>query len=147
MPVLAELARWGYQWAWSKPRGGERIDIGAIFRLTGGLVDTDPEIDGELEVTVTDGDRDGGSSTYTVTVGRGLAFVVEEAASAPKASVSGDTAAWVRAFAPTPDLSGLTITGDRALADSVISQLAQADLQETVRERSSAAPAADSRAA
>ena len=33
MPVLAELARWGYEWAWSPPRGSETIDLGAIFRL------------------------------------------------------------------------------------------------------------------
>ena len=38
MPVLAELALWGYRWAWSQPRAGERVDIGAIFRLVPGLV-------------------------------------------------------------------------------------------------------------
>ena len=38
MPVLAELALWGYHWAWSQPRAGERIDMGAILRLVPGLV-------------------------------------------------------------------------------------------------------------
>ncbi len=38
MPVLAELALWGYRWAWSQPRAGERVDLGAIFRLVPGLV-------------------------------------------------------------------------------------------------------------
>ena len=30
MPVLGELARWGYQWAWSAPRSSERV---AAYRL------------------------------------------------------------------------------------------------------------------
>ena len=43
MPVLGELARWGYQWAWSAPRSSERVDLGAIFRLAPGLVEaTEP---------------------------------------------------------------------------------------------------------
>ena len=33
MPVLGELALWGYRWAWSQPRAGERVDVGAILRL------------------------------------------------------------------------------------------------------------------
>ena len=32
LPVVGALARWGYQWAWSPPRPGENIDIGAILR-------------------------------------------------------------------------------------------------------------------
>ena len=38
MPVLGALARWGYDWAWSAPRAGEDIDIGAIVRLAPGLL-------------------------------------------------------------------------------------------------------------
>ena len=41
MPVLGELALWGYRWAWSQPRSGERVDMGAIFRLVPGLVRRD----------------------------------------------------------------------------------------------------------
>src|ERR671916_2209490 len=37
LPVLGALARWGYQWAWSPPRGDEQVDIGAILRSTPGL--------------------------------------------------------------------------------------------------------------
>ena len=36
MPILGELARWGYEWAWSAPRASERVDLGAIFRLSPG---------------------------------------------------------------------------------------------------------------
>src|SRR5206468_12916580 len=38
MPVLGELARWGYEWAWSLPRATESVDLGAIFRLAPGLL-------------------------------------------------------------------------------------------------------------
>src|SRR6478672_10932730 len=38
MPILGELARWGYEWAWSPPRATESVDLGAIFRLAPGLV-------------------------------------------------------------------------------------------------------------
>ena len=32
LPVIGELARWGYQWAWGPPRPGENVDVGAILR-------------------------------------------------------------------------------------------------------------------
>ncbi len=38
MPILGELARWGYEWAWSAPRASECVDLGAIFRLAPGLL-------------------------------------------------------------------------------------------------------------
>ncbi len=38
MPILGELARWGYEWAWSTPRASECVDLGAIFRLAPGLL-------------------------------------------------------------------------------------------------------------
>ena len=31
MPILGALATWGYEWAWSAPREGEDIDVGAIL--------------------------------------------------------------------------------------------------------------------
>ena len=52
MPVLGELARWGYEWAWSAPRGSETIDLGAIFRLAPGLVQTSGAT-GTVEMSVT----------------------------------------------------------------------------------------------
>ena len=57
MPVLGELARWGYEWAWSSPRGSESIDIGAIFRLAPGLIRGNGA-DGTVEFVVgADGDE------------------------------------------------------------------------------------------
>ena len=61
MPILAELARWGYEWAWSAPRASESIDIGAIFRLAPGLVGP-RGARGTIQCTVTDA-RQGGPAS------------------------------------------------------------------------------------
>jgi DNA-binding HxlR family transcriptional regulator len=146
LPVIGELARWGYQWAWSPPRNGERVDIGAILRLAGGLLDPTSESPARLELTVTDGERDGGPITYTIETGSGGVIVTQQSAQDASAKVTGDTAAWVKAFAPAPEFSALQISGDRASAEIVLGQLSQLDLQSTIREREDAA-AAERRAA
>src|SRR4051812_68920 len=52
LPVVGALARWGHRWAWSPPRQGERVDVGAILRgATGRPVDA--SVHGTLEVVVT----------------------------------------------------------------------------------------------
>lgn len=124
MPILAELAEWGYKWAWSLPRGEERIDLGAIFRLAPGLVHLDH--DAELEFTVTDGHRETGPLTYAITSADGHVQVVEEPAGAPDARVTGTSAGWVTAFAPGSDSSGLQVSGDAELARDVLAQLSRA---------------------
>ena len=37
LPVVGELARWGYGFAWGPPRPGERVDVGAVLRAATGL--------------------------------------------------------------------------------------------------------------
>lgn len=130
MPILGELARWGYGWAWTTPRSGERIDIGAIFRLIPGLVSANGG-DGEVELTVTDGHREGGPTTYTVTLSGGTVQLHEQFSDGPTAQVSGDTSAWVQALAPGTDVSSLQFSGNRSLADLLIGQLSSAALQDT----------------
>ena len=71
-PVLGELARWGYEWAWGPPRPSERVDLGAIFRLIPGLVDRENRATGTIELTVTDGHGDA-PAVYRVTLGPGRA--------------------------------------------------------------------------
>jgi hypothetical protein len=51
MPVLGELARWGYAWTWSSPRDCEANELGAIFRLAPGLL-ASAGITGVVELTV-----------------------------------------------------------------------------------------------
>jgi DNA-binding HxlR family transcriptional regulator len=126
MPVLAELALWGYRWAWSQPRAGERVDLGAIFRLVPGLVNAAGR-SGEVECTVMDGHREGGPLTMTVKLRDGGCQVAEQPSEAPVVRVSGDSRSWISAFSPGGDMTTLTITGDRALAEHMIQQLARAE--------------------
>jgi len=118
MPVLGELARWGYEWAWSAPRSGERVDIGAIFRLAPGLINP-RSATGTVECTVTDG------ATYTFDFEGDRFGVAERSAEGAVTRIRGDTEAWVRAFSPEPDRdrSGLRIEGDRNLSDALLDGL------------------------
>jgi DNA-binding HxlR family transcriptional regulator len=120
MPTLGELARWGYEWAWSAPRDNEAIDIGAIFRLAPGLVHPPRQLKGSVELTVEDA---AGRITYTVSMSGGDATVVERAADDADARVSGDAGAWIAAFSPERDRGGLRVSGERRLADAVLAGL------------------------
>ncbi|MDE3134610.1 MAG: helix-turn-helix transcriptional regulator [Acidobacteriota bacterium] len=127
MPVLAELALWGYRWAWSQPRTGERVDVGAILRLVPGLLRAERR--GEVECTITDGHREGGPLTVTVTMDQRASSVSEEPSDRADARIRGDSRAWVSAFSPGGGISSLQISGDRAIAEQMLSGLARADLQ------------------
>jgi DNA-binding HxlR family transcriptional regulator len=122
MPILAELARWGYQWAWSAPRSSERIDLGALFRLAPGLIEA-AGAQGEVELTVSGGSRDGGGAKFTILLEGDHAEVREEPCQQADTRISGDLSAWVRAFSPDEDRSGLSVQGDHALADTVLAGL------------------------
>ena len=116
MPVLGELARWGYEWAWSAPRGSEAIDLGAIFRLAPGLIHGTGST-GTVEFTVTGEDHDGDRTpAYTITLSDSRATVEEREAERPDARVRGDRSAWIGAFSPDRDRGGLSVTGDAELA-------------------------------
>ncbi len=78
MPVLAELARWGYEWAWSAPRASESVDLGAIFRLAPGLVQADG-LSGTVEFAVSDGTQGGGTATYSFSLAGGRVTISERA--------------------------------------------------------------------
>lgn len=142
LPVLAELARWGYEWAWSTPRGGERVDIGAIFRLAGGLIGS-RETAATVQFTVTDADAEDGPAFFSVNLGSDGANVVEQPTADPAATASANTAGWVRAFAPARDTSGLTIEGDGELVHAILADLAQETIQRSARERADAGPETD----
>ncbi len=122
MPVLGELARWGYEWAWGTPRGAELVDLGAIFRLAEGLIRA-AGLTGVVELTVSDGQTDGGPSAYAITIAAGQASIREQAPERGDARVVGDRAAWVQAFSPSRARDGLAVDGDQALADLVLDGL------------------------
>jgi DNA-binding HxlR family transcriptional regulator len=118
VPVLGALARWGYDWAWSEPRPGEAVDVGAIFRLAPGMLEpSGPERTVELLIS----DRE---VAYAITLSSERVEVAERQAPGAEAHVSGPTAAWVAAFSPAQDRVGLEFRGDAALASRVLDGLA-----------------------
>jgi hypothetical protein len=122
-PILGELARWGYEWAWGPPRGSEKVDIGAIFRLAPGLVEP-AGVDATVEFVVRDEAHDGQSTCYSFTVAGDHLTLTEQPSSNPDARVRGDLDAWVRAFSPDRDRSRLAIEGNSELAQQLLDGLA-----------------------
>jgi DNA-binding HxlR family transcriptional regulator len=121
-PVLGELARWGYEWAWSPPRGAERVDLGAIFRLIPGLVNGRTAASGAIDLEVTDSPT-GSPTVYRVTMAGDSAAIAEGSDDAPDATVTGTMATWIRALGPVGDHEGLRITGNTVLASTLLDLL------------------------
>jgi DNA-binding HxlR family transcriptional regulator len=123
MPILGELARWGYEWAWSSPRSSEAVDIGAIFRLAPGLVHPAHDLQGSVEVNVSDANEGGEAASYSLVASGDRTAIEERPAERADARITGNTAAWVAAFSPDHDRGGLLVTGDRALAERLLDRL------------------------
>ena len=123
-PVLGELARWGYEWAWSPPRTSERVDLGAIFRLVPGLVNRDTGAAGIVDLEVTDSPS-GSASHYRVTMSGSKAEIADnpEDGSAD-AAVQGTSSAWIRALGPMGDREGLKSSGNASVAWGLLDLLA-----------------------
>ena len=134
MPILGELARWGYEWAWSPPRASESIDLGAIFRLAPGLLPRVPTT-GTVEFVVEDPDR---RADFTFTLSDERISVEERPADGADARVTGATEQWVRAFSPGRDRSGLELTGDQQLAEALLDALAAGGRRASARAREAA---------
>jgi DNA-binding HxlR family transcriptional regulator len=132
MPILGELARWGYEWTWGPPRASERVDLGAIFRLAPGLVTATSALRGTIELTVEDANQDGATS-YALTVFSGRATIVERPAEQPDARVTGTTAAWIEAFSPSGNRTGLRVSGDGQLANLLLDGLSQSTARRSDR--------------
>jgi DNA-binding HxlR family transcriptional regulator len=133
MPVLGELARWGYEWAWGPPRESETVDVGAIFRLAPGLIPANGN-SGTVEFAVEEGDA---CLSYCCAVSSNGVVVEERQPREPDATIRGTRSGWVRALLPEHDRDGLNISGDRSLAEALLAHLAA----ERSRKRHSAAAA------
>jgi hypothetical protein len=129
MPVLGELARWGYQFAWGPPRDSETVDVGAIFRLAPGLIEPNGS-SGTVEFTVEEGEH---RLSYCCAVSSDGVVVEEKEPREPDAQVKGNRSDWVRALMPEHDREGLKITGDRTLAEKLLTHLVA---EESARRRS-----------
>jgi DNA-binding HxlR family transcriptional regulator len=122
MPILGELARWGYEWAWSPPRASESVDVGAIFRLAPGLLGRSQGT-GTVEFVV---DGPEVPSAYTFVLSDDGVTVEERAADGADARVRASVEGWIKAFSPERDRSGLDLSGDQALAETLLNGLAAA---------------------
>ena len=118
LPVVGALSRWGYDWAWSPPRPGEAIDIGAILSSATGLPVPARAKGGTVEIVV--GAR-GGDRVYAMGIGRdGMTIEERDEAGEADARVSGAERAWIEAFSPSGSRAGLKVEGDERLADAVL---------------------------
>jgi DNA-binding HxlR family transcriptional regulator len=132
-PVLGELARWGYEWAWSPPRTSERVDLGAIFRLVPGLMNGSTAASGSVDLEVTDSPA-GSPTVYRVTMTGDSAQIAETPDDTPDATVTGSVATWVNALGTIGDRSGLRITGNAALASTLLDLLSLGQGREAAME-------------
>ncbi len=118
LPVLGALARWGYDWAWTAPREGEAIDIGAILRILPGVGAPAAGASGTAELEVTR--PDGRTCHYTVKVSRTSITISEEPAPDADAHIAGSEQDWIEALGPGSDRDALNIAGDERLATVVL---------------------------
>jgi DNA-binding HxlR family transcriptional regulator len=121
LPVIGALSRWGYQWAWSEPRTGEAVDIGAILRSLPGLA-APKGFRGVVQVVVVrpeEGDR-----SYVVTAKRGHVAVEEGEREGAVSTIRGTVEAWVRALGPDNDRKALKVAGDKTVAGALLDGLA-----------------------
>jgi DNA-binding HxlR family transcriptional regulator len=121
MPVVGALARWGYDWTWSAPRPGEDVNVGAVFRLAPGLLEPPPGTEGSVDLVV-EGHAGEDERRYRLTIASGRVEISENAPDDGAAVVvTGSEEAWVRALGPDGTPEGLSFSGDRGLADAVLS--------------------------
>ncbi|MEA2141959.1 MAG: hypothetical protein QOI64_389 [Solirubrobacteraceae bacterium] len=118
LPVLGALARWGLEWAWTAPREGEAIDIGAILRVAPGLIAAPAGPTGTVEVSVVR--ADGVTCHYAIGVARDAVTIAEQPAPDAAATIAASEAEWIEALGPGADRAGLQITGDERLATVVL---------------------------
>jgi hypothetical protein len=127
MPVVGALARWGYDWTWSAPRPGEDVNVGALFRLAPGLIEPPPGLEGTVELIVEGNGEDKPERSYRLTASRGRVEIFEgDSDLSAAATVTGGEAAWVRALGPGGSPDELSFSGNRNLADSLLTGFTEA---------------------
>ena len=129
MPVLGQLARWGYEWAWGPPRESETIDLGAIFRLAPGLIPANGST-GTVEFAVREGNE---TLTYCCTVSPGGVDVEEHPARSADARVVGSRTDWIAALCPEGNRDCLEISGNEQLAQKLLMGLGVQPSQQRAR--------------
>ena len=123
MPVLGALARWGYDWAWSAPRAGEDVNVGAIFRLAPGLLSPAPELAGSVDLVLTGDEED---RVFRLVAEDGNVTISEHPEGPADAVVTGTEESWTSALGPDGELTSLELEGHRELAETLLSEFTAA---------------------
>ncbi len=116
LAVLGPIVRWALRWAWSAPEADEWVDVTAMFRLAGCVVEPPPDIDAEVELIVED-EHGVALDLYTLRLSGGSAVVVHKPAARADTVIKATTRAWANALGPRDALEGLRIGGDARLAE------------------------------
>jgi DNA-binding HxlR family transcriptional regulator len=119
MPVLGALARWGYDWTWTAPRGGEDVNVGAIFRLAPGLLTPANDVKGSVDLVLV-GDDDEQDRTFRLSAADGRVAIDERPEGAADAVVTGSEEAWISALGPDGAIGSLHVEGKRSLAEALL---------------------------
>ena len=123
MPVLGALARWGYDWTWTGPRGGEDINIGAIFRLAPGMLAPPRDFSGTVDLVVA---ADHDDRVFRLRAADGHVTISERPEGAADAVVTGSEDAWVSALGPDGAIGSLHVEGKSAVAEALLSAFSAA---------------------
>lgn len=118
--ILGPVVRWALRWAWSPPNADEWVDVTALFRLAGCVVDPPDDVDGEIELIVED-DSEVALDLYTLALCGGEAAVTHRPAGSADAVIKATPRAWAQAFGPDQTRAGLRISGDSQLAGLFLS--------------------------
>jgi DNA-binding HxlR family transcriptional regulator len=118
MPVIGALARWGYDWTWTGPRGGEDVNVGAIFRLAPGLLSPPSDVAGSVDLVLAGADEE---RTFRLIAEGGRVTISERPEGAADAVVSGSEEAWISALGPDGAIASLHVEGKQALAEALLS--------------------------
>lgn len=118
MPVLGALARWGYDWTWTAPRQGEDVNIGAIFRLAPGMLTPPDHVRGSVDLVLVGEPQD---RIFRLTAADGRVEISERPEGPADAVVTGATDAWIAALGPDGSITSLDVSGERGLAEALLS--------------------------
>ena len=118
--ILGPVVRWALRWAWSPPSPDEWVDVTALFRLAGCVVDPPEHIDAELELIVED-ESEVALDLYPLALCDGDAAVTHRPAAHADAVIKATPRAWAQAFGPDQTRTGLRISGDAELAGLFLS--------------------------
>jgi DNA-binding HxlR family transcriptional regulator len=120
LAILSPMVRWALRWAWSPPQPDEWVDVTAMFRLAGCVVDPPAHLEAEVELIVED-EHEVALDLYTLQLLDGVASVAHKPAQHADTIVKGTAQGWARALGSEQRLDGLRVSGDERLADLFLS--------------------------